>query len=120
LISFLKRYRFGRNSMAVAVGMVESRGLPPTLAAADAMCKAARVTLVSMEKLSGGYYTAVVRGSVSEVEIAVKAGIEAAKSCKCYIEPTVFCTSHVIARPDENIVAVLPIDFSERVEAFRV
>jgi carbon dioxide concentrating mechanism protein CcmK len=106
--------------MAVAVGMVESRGLPPTLAAADAMCKAARVTLVSMEKLSGGYYTAVVRGNVSEVQIAVQAGIEAAKKCVCYQEPTVFCTSHIIARPHENVVTVLPIDFSESTEEFRV
>jgi carbon dioxide concentrating mechanism protein CcmK len=106
--------------MPVAVGMVESRGLPPTLAAADAMCKAARVTLVSMEKLSGGYYTAVVRGDVSEVKIAVAAGVEAAKSCVTYIEPTVFCSTHIIARPHENVVGVLPIDYNEQVEAFRM
>ncbi|KGF72020.1 carbon dioxide-concentrating protein CcmK [Neosynechococcus sphagnicola sy1] len=106
--------------MGVAVGMVESRGLPPTLAAADAMCKAARVTLVSMEKLSGGYYTAVVRGSVSEVKIAVAAGVEAAKKCTCYVEKTVFCSSHIIARPHENVVGVLPIDYTDSVAEFRV
>ncbi len=106
--------------MPMAVGMVESRGLPPTLAAADAMCKAARVTLVAMEKLSGGYYTAVVRGSVSEVQIAVKAGKEAAINCKTYIEPTVFYSDHVIPNPSPNIVAVLPLDFNEAVEQFRV
>jgi len=35
--------------MAAAVGMVEV-GLPPALSVADAMCKAARVTLVGYEK----------------------------------------------------------------------
>ena len=91
--------------------------------AAEAVAEAraaARVTLVSMEKLSGGYYTAVVRGDISEVQIAVAAGVEAAKSCACYLEPTVFCSHHVIARPHENVVGVLPIDFNDSVEAFRV
>jgi carbon dioxide concentrating mechanism protein CcmK len=73
-----------------------------------------------MEKLSGGYYTAVVRGDVSEVQIAVKAGRAASISCKTYIEPTVFCSDHVIPRPDANVVAVLPLDFNEDVEQFRV
>ncbi len=97
--------------MPVAVGMVESRGLPPTLAAADAMCKAARVTLVSLEKLSGGYYTVSVRGDVAEVKIAVAAGVEASRGCRAYVEKTLWCSSHVIPRPAENVVAVLPIDF---------
>jgi carbon dioxide concentrating mechanism protein CcmK len=52
--------------MAKAVGMVEVRGLPPALAVADVMVKAARVTLVEMEKVSGAYVTIVVRGDVSK------------------------------------------------------
>jgi carbon dioxide concentrating mechanism protein CcmK len=65
--------------MANAVGMVEVLGLPPALAAADAMCKAANVTLVGMEKVSGARYTVIVRGDVAETTTAVEAGVEAAK-----------------------------------------
>ncbi len=105
--------------MGSAVGMVEVRGLPPALAVADVMCKAARVTLVKMEKVSGAYVTIVVRGPVSEVKIAVEAGIEAAKKMQPYKDgDKLFLSSHYIPRPNENLMAVLPIDYTERTADF--
>lgn len=37
--------------MPIAVGMIETKGFPAVVEAADAMVKAARVTLVGYEKL---------------------------------------------------------------------
>lgn len=91
--------------MANAVGMVEVLGLPPALAVADTMCKAANVTLVGMEKVSGARYTVIVRGDVSEVSIAVETGVEAAKGV--IGEKQLYLSSHVIARPSENLEYVL-------------
>lgn len=85
--------------------MVEVLGLPPALAAADTMCKAASVTLVGMEKVSGARYTVIVRGDVSEVSIAVEAGVEAAK--RVIGDKQLYLSSHVIARPSENLEYVL-------------
>ena len=53
--------------MAVAVGMVEVLGWPPALAVADVMCKAATVTLVGVERVSGARHTVIVRGKGSDV-----------------------------------------------------
>ncbi len=105
--------------MGQAVGMVEVRGLPPALAVADVMVKAARVTLVEMEKVSGAYVTIVVRGDVSEVKISVEAGIEAAKKMMaCKEGDKLFLSSHYIPRPDDNLMVVLPIEYTERTEEF--
>jgi carbon dioxide concentrating mechanism protein CcmK len=107
--------------MGTAVGMVEVRGLPPALAVADVMVKAARVTLVEMEKVSGAYITIVVRGDVSEVKISVEAGIEAAKKIQPWKEgDKLFLSSHYIPRPSDNLMVVLPIEYTEETEEFRV
>ncbi|MFN5765977.1 MAG: BMC domain-containing protein, partial [Pseudanabaena sp.] len=37
--------------MPIAIGMIETRGFPAIVEAADAMVKAARVTLVGYEKI---------------------------------------------------------------------
>lgn len=91
--------------MGVAVGMVEVLGLPPALAVADTMCKAASVTLVGMEKVSSARYTVIVRGDVSEVNLSVEAGVEAAK--RVIGDKELYLSSHVIARPSENLEYVL-------------
>lgn len=91
--------------MAVAVGMVEVLGWPPALAVADVMCKAATVTLVGYERVSGARHTIIVRGNVSDVQMSVAAGVEAAKSIKG--EKELYLSSHVIARPMENVEVVL-------------
>jgi len=107
--------------MGYAVGMVEVRGLPPALAVADVMVKAARVTFVEMERVSGAYITVVVRGNVSDVNIAVQAGVEAAKNMRPYKEgDKLFLSSHIIARPHENLMAILPIEYTEATSEFWV
>ena len=53
--------------MGEALGMVETKGLVAMIEAADAMVKAAKVTLVGWEKIGAGYVTAVVRGDVAAV-----------------------------------------------------
>jgi microcompartment protein CcmL/EutN len=83
--------------------MIEARSFPAMVEAADAMVKAAKVELVSMEKTGGGYVTAVVRGDVAAVKAAVDAGVRGAEKVGEVI------ATHVIARPHVNIDLVLPL-----------
>jgi microcompartment protein CcmL/EutN len=53
--------------MGEALGMIETRGLVAMIEAADAMVKAAKVTLIGWEKIGSGYVTALVRGDVAAV-----------------------------------------------------
>jgi carbon dioxide concentrating mechanism protein CcmK len=101
--------------MAIAVGMVETLGFPAVVEAADAMVKAARVTLVGYEKIGSGRVTVIVRGDVSEVQASVAAGIENVKR----VNGGQVLSTHIIARPHENLEYVLPIRYTEAVEAFR-
>jgi len=89
--------------MAEALGMIECRGFAAMVEAADAMVKAAKVELVSMQKTGGGYVTAVVRGDVAAVKAAVDAGIRGAEKVGEVV------ATHVIARPHTNIDSVLPL-----------
>ncbi|MBD2184461.1 MULTISPECIES: carbon dioxide-concentrating mechanism protein CcmK [Aerosakkonema] len=103
--------------MPAAVGMVEVKGLPPALAVADAMVKAARVTLVYVEKVSSARYTVIVRGDVSEVQTSVSAGVDSV--ARVNTEEKLLLSYHVIARPHENVETVLPIHYRSAVEQFR-
>jgi carbon dioxide concentrating mechanism protein CcmK len=100
----------------VALGMVEVKGLPPALAVADAMVKAARVTIVDIEKVSSARYTVLVRGDVSEVRVSVEAGVEAVS--RVTTEEDLLLSYHYIPRPHENLDAVFPIPYTERVARF--
>ena len=60
----------------LALGMVETRGLTAAIEAADAMTKAAEVTLVGTEKIGSGLVTVMVRGDVGAVKAAVETGAE--------------------------------------------
>ncbi|WP_088032090.1 BMC domain-containing protein [Evansella clarkii] len=64
--------------MAKALGMIETRGLIGSVEAADAMVKAADVTLVKQEKIDAALVTILVEGDVSAVQAAVERGKEAA------------------------------------------
>ena len=57
-----------------ALGMVETRGLTAAIEAADAMTKAAEVSLVGTEKIGSGLVTVMVRGDVGAVKAAVESG----------------------------------------------
>jgi ethanolamine utilization protein EutM len=95
--------------MAEALGMIETRGFAAMVEASDAMVKAAKVELVSYEKIGGGYVTAIVRGDVAAVKAAVEAGVRGAEKVGEII------SAHVIARPHVNIDLVLPLGRTEQV-----
>ncbi|HAJ60556.1 MAG TPA: carbon dioxide-concentrating protein CcmK [Cyanobacteria bacterium UBA8543] len=98
-----------------AVGSLETKGFPGVLAAADAMVKAGRVTLVGYLRAGSARFTINIRGDVSEVKAAMDAGIAAVE--KAYggtLESWV-----IIPRPHENVEAVLPIAYSEEVQQYR-
>jgi len=97
--------------MSEALGMIECRGFPAMVEAADAMVKAAKVELVSFEKTGGGYVTAIVRGDVAAVKAAVDAGTRGAEKVGEVI------ATHVIARPHVNIDLVLPLGRTEEAGA---
>jgi ethanolamine utilization protein EutM len=61
-----------------ALGMIETRGLVASIEAADAMVKAANVTLLDKRAIGGGYVAVMVRGDVGAVRTALSAGREAA------------------------------------------
>ena len=61
-----------------ALGMVETKGLVGSIEAADAMVKAANVTLIGKEQIGAGLVTVMVRGDVGAVKAATDAGASAA------------------------------------------
>ena len=90
-----------------ALGMIETRGLTASIEAADAMTKAANVTLVGTEKIGSGLVRVVVRGDVGAVKAAIEAGAEVAKSLKR------LTAAEVIARPHPEILKFLHLDEKE-------
>ena len=86
-----------------ALGMVCTRSFPAIVGTADMMLKSAGVTLVGYEKIGSGYCTAVVRGRIADVRIAVDVGVKTAEKFNQFISQT------IIARPSLNLEAVLPI-----------
>jgi ethanolamine utilization protein EutM len=89
--------------MGEALGMVETRGMVPMIEAADAMVKAAQVTIVGWEKIGSAYATVLCRGDVAAVRAAVDAGAAAARRVGDLI------AVHVIPRPHPSLEGVLPI-----------
>ena len=86
----------------IALGMIETRGLVPAIEAADAMTKAAEVTLVSREFVGGGYVTVMVRGETGAVNAAVRAGADA-----CERVGDGLVAAHIIARPHNELEPML-------------
>src|SRR2546426_11729072 len=85
-----------------ALGLVETKGLIATIAATDAMCKAANVALAGQVQIGGAYVTTFVRGDVGSVRAAVDAGAQAAT------QNGELVSAHVIPRPDEADADTLP------------
>ena len=57
-----------------AIGMIETKGYVAALAAADAMVKAANVTIVSREQVGDGLVAVTIQGDVGAVKAATEAG----------------------------------------------
>jgi ethanolamine utilization protein EutM len=86
----------------IALGLIETRGLVPAIEAADAMTKAAEVTLVAREFVGGGYVTVMVRGETGAVNAAVRAGADA-----CERVGDGLVAAHIIARPHGEVEPAL-------------
>ena len=85
-----------------ALGMIETRGLTASIEAADAMTKAANVSLVGTEKIGSGLVSVIVRGDVGAVKAAVESGAEAASRLGELV------AKHVIPRPHSDVEKILP------------
>lgn len=79
--------------MSNSVGLLETRGFVAAVAAADAMVKAANVSIAQTKEISGGLVSVIVQGDVGAVKTAIEAGAEAATSVGEVV------ATHVIARP---------------------
>ncbi|EOL43438.1 MULTISPECIES: BMC domain-containing protein [Enterococcus] len=85
-----------------ALGMVETRGMIGSIEAADAMVKAANVSLIGKEFVGGGIVTVMVRGDVGAVKAATDAGAAAAERVGELL------SVHVIPRPHSEVENILP------------
>ncbi|ADT85558.1 MULTISPECIES: BMC domain-containing protein [Vibrio] len=83
--------------MKDALGLIETKGLVPSIEAADAMCKAANIELIGYENVGSGLVTVMVKGDVGAVNAAVESGIEAARKVGVVV------SHRVIARPHNDI-----------------
>ena len=85
-----------------ALGMIETKGLVPAIEAADAMVKAANVSLIGKVQVGGGLVTVMVRGDVGAVKAATDAGAAAAERVGELL------SVHVIPRPADDVDYLLP------------
>ena len=89
-------------SSSNALGMIETRGLVGAVEAADAMVKAANVTLIGRSQVGGGLVTVMVRGDVGAVKAATDAGAAAANKVGELVNV------HVIPRRHSEVEMILP------------
>jgi ethanolamine utilization protein EutM len=80
-----------------AIGMIETKGYVAALAAADAMVKAANVTIVGREEVGDGLVAVTIIGDVGAVKAATEAGSEAASQVGELV------SVHVIPRPHVEV-----------------
>jgi ethanolamine utilization protein EutM len=80
-----------------ALGMIETKGYVAALAAADAMVKAANVSIVAREQVGDGLVAVVIHGDVGAVKAATEAGAETANQVGELV------SVHVIPRPHSDL-----------------
>jgi len=86
-----------------ALGLIETRGLLVAIESADAMLKAADVTLLEKTIVGGGLVSIAVTGEVAAVKAAVDAGAAAVRQ----INESLLVSQHVIPRPHEELDNVM-------------
>ncbi len=84
-----------------AVGMIETRGMVASIEAADAMVKAANVSIARHAKTGGGLVSTMIRGEVGAVKAAIDAGAAAANKVGEVM------AVHVIPRPHNEVEDLL-------------
>ena len=82
-----------------ALGMVETKGLVGAIEAADAMVKAANVTITDRQQVGDGLVAVIVTGEVGAVKAATEAGAESASQVGELV------SVHVIPRPHNELGA---------------
>lgn len=80
-----------------AIGMIETKGFVAALAAADAMVKAANVTITGREEVGDGLVAVVITGDVGAVKAATEAGAETVNQVGELV------SVHVIPRPHGDL-----------------
>ncbi len=95
--------RTPQNLRETALGLVSTQSFPALVGTADMMLKSADVTLVGYEKIGSGYCTAIVRGRIANVRLAVEEGARTAEQFGQLISKL------VIARPMPNLEVIFPI-----------
>ena len=84
-----------------AIGLIETQGLVGIIEAADAAVKAANVQLVGFEEIGGGLVLIRFSGDVASVQMAVQAGVDAARQVSEVIG------HHVIPGPHADLLDLL-------------
>jgi len=92
-----------------ALGMIETKGLVPLIAAADAAAKTAQIKIVAYEKIGSALVSVLFRGDVAACHSAVKAGVEAVLA----VNKEALFGTHVIPEPHEDLQPIFPIQASE-------
>jgi len=87
----------------IALGLIETKGFVGATEAADAMVKAAPVTILKKEYAEGGLVTVLVQGDVAAVKAATDAGAAAARRVGELVGV------HVIPRPADDLEKIFPI-----------
>ena len=86
-----------------ALGLIETKGLLAAVECADAMLKAANVTLIDKTVVGGGLVVITVTGDVGAVKAAVEAGAAAVEQLNCAL----LVSQHVIPRPHEELADLI-------------
>ncbi|MDR7240460.1 BMC domain-containing protein [Neobacillus drentensis] len=86
-----------------ALGLIETKGLLAAVECADAMLKAANVTLIEKNLVGGGLVAIVVTGDVGAVKAAVEAGAAAVEQ----LNSALLVSQHVIPRPHEELADLI-------------
>ncbi|MDA0672104.1 MAG: BMC domain-containing protein [Cyanobacteria bacterium] len=94
--------------MALAIGVIETQGIPGALAIADALGKAAAVTVVRVENTEQGRVSVIIRGSTG----AVQAAISQTQAHLSHHPGVALMGSHILPCPDGNVDAILPVQHS--------
>ena len=78
-----------------AIGLIETRGLVGVIEAADAAVKSAPVELLGIKSIGGGLVSTHFRGEVAAVQVAVQAGVQAARKVSEVISHRVIPAPHL-------------------------
>ena len=86
-----------------ALGLIETKGFVAAVEAADAMVKAANVTLVGYKKVGAALVTVMIKGDVGAVKAATDAGAASAARVGEVI------SVHVIPRPHGDVDSAITL-----------